>query len=76
MPYIWKVFIQENILNGRPTVQFHATEVCFMASGKIIKAKGYQFQVMLSSPATLLMAFEACSLAPCLDPLPQIKSKV
>ena len=37
-----------------------------------MKTKGYQFQVLLSSPLTLLMVSEACSLAPCLDPSLQI----
>ena len=33
-----------------------------------MKTKDYHFQAVLSSPLALLMVFEACSLAPCLDP--------
>ena len=40
---------------------------CFMAYGKIMKAKAYQCQVVLSSLPTLLIASEACSLAPWMD---------
>ena len=51
------------------------TELRFMAYCKIMKAKAYQFQVVFSSPPTLLMASEACSLGPCVEALLQIKSK-
>ena len=40
-----------------------------------MKAKAYQFHVVLSSPPTLLMVSDAYSLAPCVDPLLQINSK-